>query len=81
MRMAHILRTMGRKLDVDQLVGTGEIAERLAVKRHSVVHDWRRRYGDFPEPVLTLKGMSLWYWPEVDRWARRNGRGNRCVIE
>ena len=65
---------VGRRLDVDQLVGTTEIAERLGVKRHQVVHDWRRRYEDFPAPVAHLRQAMIWYWPEVERWAKATGR-------
>lgn len=65
---------MGRKVDVDNLVGTAEIAERLGVSRHQVVHDWRRRHDDFPEPVAKLKRGLIWNWPDVERWARATGR-------
>lgn len=65
---------MGRRLDVDLLVGSAEIAERLGVKRLQVVHDWRRRHEDFPESVAQFQNIYVWYWPEVERWARRTGR-------
>lgn len=56
-----------------QLVGANEIAERLGVQ-YRVVHDWRRRHGDFPEPVAHLKTALIWSWPEVERWAKQTGR-------
>jgi hypothetical protein len=59
---------------VSQLVGASEIAERLGVKRSNVVHDWRRRYPDFPAPVARLRQALVWNWPDVARWARRTGR-------
>lgn len=65
---------MGRQVDVDQLVGASEIAERLGVNRPSLVQDWRLRYSDFPQPVARLKGAHVWAWPDVERWARRSGR-------
>src|SRR5262249_16006897 len=68
-------RRMARKLDADELVGTAEIAERLGVARAQTVHTWRLRYEDFPEPVAHLKQALVWYWPDVERWARANGRG------
>ena len=68
---------MGRRLDVDQLVGASEIARRLGVRRTQVVHVWRKRYpGEFPEPVLKLDMGLVWNWPEVERWARATGRLN-----
>ena len=65
---------VGRKVDVEQLVGSAEIAERLGVARHQVVHSWRRRYEDFPKPVVTLKQAMLWNWPDVEAWARKTNR-------
>ncbi len=61
-------------MDVEQLVGVTEIARRLGVKAASRVHDWRRRYPDFPEPVAKLAMGLVWYWPEVEKWARKTGR-------
>lgn len=65
---------MGRRIDVDNLVGAAEIAQRCGVKRPQVVHDWRRRYPDFPEPVAQLRQALVWNWPEVERWAKDTGR-------
>lgn len=65
---------MGRRLDAEHLVGAAEIAARLGVKRPQVVHDWRRRYEDFPDPVAHLRQALVWYWPDVERWARATGR-------
>lgn len=66
---------VGRRVDVDNLVGAAEIAERLGVARAQVVHDWRRRYpGEFPEPVAKLKQALVWNWPDVEVWARSTRR-------
>ena len=65
---------MGRKIDVDDLVGTAEIADRLGLARYETVHNWRRRYPDFPEPVVQLRQAFVWAWPDVEAWARRTGR-------
>ena len=65
---------MARLVDPTELVGSTEIAQRLGVARLQVVHDWRRRHADFPEPVATLKTALIWYWPDVDEWARKTGR-------
>ena len=59
---------------MDQLVGAAEIAERLGVGKSTVVHDWRRRHVDFPEPVAKLKGALIWAWPDVEAWAKATGR-------
>ena len=68
---------------VDQLVGTSEIAERLDLSHPANVHTWRNRGIGFPEPVAIRSGTMLWWWPDVERWARETGRldehGNRVV--
>jgi len=70
---------VSRRVDVRHLVGTKEIAARLGVARPQVVHDWRRRHGDdseypFPAPIATVSGVHVWYWPEVQTWAKATGR-------
>jgi hypothetical protein len=65
---------VGRKVDVNDLVGAQEIADRLGVSRSQVVHEWRRRGIGFPEPVVTLSMGLLWSWPDVEGWARATGR-------
>ena len=65
---------MGRKVDVSNLVGAAEIAERLDVSLPQVVHSWHTRYADFPEPIAKLRQAFVWNWPEVERWANRTGR-------
>jgi predicted DNA-binding transcriptional regulator AlpA len=59
---------------VDQLVGAAEIAQRFGLGRASVVHDWRHRYPEFPQPVATLSAGLVWAWPDVAAWAKATGR-------
>ena len=56
------------------IVGAHEIAERLHVSRPQVVHRWRARHSDFPEPVANLKTALIWDWRDVKAWAIRTGR-------
>lgn len=65
---------MGRKVDLALLVDAVEIAARLNVKRPQVVHDWRRRHPDFPQPVAQFGGVNVWLWPEVRAWAKATKR-------
>lgn len=55
-------------------MGAGEIVERLGIASTSLVHDWIRRYDDFPDPIARLKSGNVWLWPDVESWARRTGR-------
>jgi hypothetical protein len=65
---------VGRKIDVDDLVGATEIAERLGLSHAETVHSWRHRHADFPEPVAKLRQAMVWAWPDVEKWARGTGR-------
>ena len=65
---------MGRKVDVADLVGAFEIAERFGLSHPQSVHTLRHRHADFPEPVASLKRAHVWSWPDVQRWARASGR-------
>jgi predicted DNA-binding transcriptional regulator AlpA len=65
---------VGRKVDVIDLVGAHEIAQRLGVARPQVVHEWRRRHRDFPKPVAGLKTALIWDWREVETWATKTNR-------
>jgi hypothetical protein len=65
---------VGKKIDLDFLVGATEIAMRLGIKRPHLIHDWRRRHSDFPHPVLELTGTLIWEWREVRSWAQKTNR-------
>jgi hypothetical protein len=65
---------MGRRIDVDDLVGAEQIAARLGLARASLVHDWIRRGVGLPEPVTVLGSIRVWAWPDVEKWARATGR-------
>jgi len=65
---------VGRKVDVDDLVGAAEIADRLDIAHRETIHVWRRRYPDFPAPIAELRGVLIWSWPDLERWAKATGR-------
>ena len=31
---------------------------------------------DFPEPLARIgkRGLYVWYWPDIEEWARQKGR-------
>jgi len=66
--------SVGRKVDLDDLVDATEIARRLNVKRPQVVHDWRRRHSEFPEPVTFLGNSHGGRGPGAKGWAGSPGR-------
>ena len=61
-------------MDADKLVGAEEIAQRLGVSSVRRVHELRQRNADFPPPLVQLKRTMVWYWPDVERWAKTTGR-------
>jgi hypothetical protein len=65
---------VGRKVDVDDLVGAAEIADRLDIAHAETIHAWRHRHPDFPQPVAQLGRVLIWSWPDVEAWARATGR-------
>lgn len=73
-RRAYGQTVATRRVAVDQLVGTKEIAERLGGTRTHTIHMWRSRYPDFPAPVATLAMGHVWHWPDVEKWAHKSGR-------
>jgi transposase-like protein len=63
-----------REVPVSRLVGAAEIARRLGCASANLIHSWRRRYPDFPQPVAHLEMGFVWDWAEIEEWARRTDR-------
>lgn len=61
-------------MDADKLVGAEELAERLHLSSPRRLHELRQRHPDFPAPLVILRRAMVWYWPDVERWARQAGR-------
>jgi hypothetical protein len=64
---------MPTSVQPSDIVGAAEIAERLGLALPQTVHDWRRRYVDFPEPLVKLKMGLVWNWKEVAAWSKASG--------
>jgi len=62
------------QIDPRDLVSAADIADRLELSHANVVHSWRRRHPEFPEPIVVREGMLLWLWPQVEAWLRETGR-------
>lgn len=63
-------------VDVDDLVGTAEIAKRLGFSRVQSVHYCYRSDPAFPQPVFDggSYGAKVRHWPDVETWAEQTGR-------
>ena len=65
------------KVDPKDLVGAHEIAERLGLAFPNLVHTWRRRHPDFPQPVAELKAGVIWDWTDIRQWLEATNRLRR----
>jgi glutathione-regulated potassium-efflux system ancillary protein KefG len=73
---------MGRKVDVDELIDTQDVARILGLAHRNTVSEYQARYDDMPRPVIDLgRGRSkLWMRQEVERWhAQQVARGRTRV--
>ncbi len=57
------------------LVGPADIATRLGVSP-TTVSAWKRR-GLLPEPEILVSGVPLWFWPDIERWAKETNHPRR----
>ncbi len=69
---------MGRTVEVADLVGTAEIADRLG-RHRNMAHTWLHLYPTFPRPVARLPMGHVWSWADVEAWAVATGR--RAAVE
>lgn len=67
-------RHVGKRVDVEYLVGAHEIAKRLGLKNPHTIHVWRTRHKDFPKPVAKLKTAMIGDWAEISAWISSTGR-------
>lgn len=61
---------MGPKIDVDDLLDSDAVAELLGLASRRTVSVYRRRYPDFPSPVVQSdRGRCmLWNRADIERW-------------
>jgi hypothetical protein len=63
--------SMGRQVDLDDLVDANGVAELLGLAHRNTVSVYQHRHDDMPRPVLNLGNgrVKLWLRPEVGGWA------------
>jgi hypothetical protein len=73
------LLSMGRKVDVDDLLDANGVAELLNLAHRNTVSVYQRRYEDMPRPVREFgdRRAKLWLRPEVERWAQKQQAAGR----
>lgn len=63
--------------DYEDLVDAADIARRAGLSSYRTVHDWRRRYSDFPSAVIERGHCLLFRWSEVEPWLKKTRRLRR----
>ena len=71
-----LFRSVGRPVDIDDLIDAGQVAALLGLSRRGAVSTYRSRYPEFPQPVRTSEGgrCLLWLRQDIEAWARATGR-------
>ena len=67
------------KLELADLLDAGEVADVLGLARRQAVSTYRKRYSDFPPPVIEKSSgkCQLWMRSDIEKWAlTRPGRKN-----
>ena len=61
---------MGRKVDLDDLIDVGEVAELLGLAHKNSVTTYMRRYEDFPAPAIEFADgkCRAWVRKDVEQW-------------
>ena len=62
------------QIDTDQLVDLAETAALIGIDNPRGVSVYRRRYDDFPAPVIAKGRCVLRLRSDVEAWARETGR-------
>ena len=63
---------MASKIDPADLIDAYGIAEILGLSQRSSVSTYRKRYPDFPQPVVDMGAgrCLLWLRGDVERWVK-----------
>ncbi len=63
---------MASPIDPADLIDAHGVAELLGLSQRSSVATYRKRYGDFPAPVVDMGAgrCLLWLKPSILAWAR-----------
>lgn len=61
---------MNQKVNIKDLISAAEVAEILGLSHHNSVSTYRRRYEDFPAPVVDKSNgrIRLWLRSEIEKW-------------
>jgi len=68
---------MGRTVDLDDILDAAAVAPIIGVADARSVSTYRRRFADFPAPVLRSKGGRCQFWlrQEIEAWRAKHEPG------
>jgi predicted DNA-binding transcriptional regulator AlpA len=58
------------RVELDDLLNAAEVAALLGLAHRQAIATYRRRYPDFPAPVIAKGTCVLWHRPDVEAWQR-----------
>ena len=61
-------------VDPEDLLNAREVAALLGLAHREAVATYRKRYRDFPQPLIMKGTCVLWLRQDVQKWARTRGR-------
>jgi predicted DNA-binding transcriptional regulator AlpA len=61
------------RIDPAELVDAADVAPMIGLGNPKGVHVYRRRYDDFPEPVVDKGRCVLWRRRDIERWSLQRG--------
>jgi predicted DNA-binding transcriptional regulator AlpA len=65
------------KIDPDDLLNARDVASALGLSHREAVTTYRRRYPDFPEPILAKGTCVLWLRRDIEAWAKMRRKPGR----
>jgi predicted DNA-binding transcriptional regulator AlpA len=65
------------KVDPSDLINASEVASVLGLAHREAIATYRRRYSDFPDPVIKKGTCVLWLLRDIQAWAKSTGRTTR----
>ena len=65
------------KVDPSDLLNASEVAHELGLSHREAIATYRRRYPDFPQPLIKKGTCVLWLRHDIEMWGRtRSQRSN-----
>ena len=59
-----------KRVNPAELIDSPEVAAILGLRHHNAVSTYRKRYTDFPAPVVTKGRCLLWLRRDIEAWAK-----------